>query len=287
MVEGNGGIQGEARSDPASGWLTRRFVLLIAVATALAGLAALMMELQASSLSWIAGQSAWSKGQQQAVHALYRYAQHGRPDDLADAHRALAIPLGDRIARLALEQDPPDLELAREGFRQGGNNPLAIPRLVSSYRYGRHWPHLRDAVQMWRLADVGILQLQTAAHELEAAYREGPLPEERVAQFQQQLERIGMDLRQLELGFSQALLDGARAARQATLVLTALSLLHPHLPGADRKPFPRRLPPGHRRHDEDRRRRPRAGSQPSACNDPRLSEEHAAYPGTGRPAASG
>lgn len=212
------------RTDRAAGWLTRRFLLLLVVAAGLGGLSVLMMELQASSIAWIAGEGAWSKGQQQAVHALYRYAQHGRPEDLADAHYALQAPLGDRVGRLALEQDPPDLEVARQGFLEGGNHPGDIPRLISSFRYAHNWPYFRDAVQLWRQGEVDILQLQTMAYELEAAYRRGPLPAEQVEQFQQRLQVLDNELRVLELAFSQSLLDGARAARQATLLLSAVSL---------------------------------------------------------------
>ncbi len=213
------------RTDGAAGWLTRRFLTLLVVAAGLGGLSVLMMELQASSIAWIAGEGAWSKGQQQAVHALYRYAQHGRPEDLADAHYALQAPLGDRVGRLALEQDPPDLEVARQGFLEGGNHPRNIPRLISSFRYARNWPYFRDAVQLWRQGEVDILQLQTMAYELEAAYRQGPLSAGQIEKFQQRLQVLDNELRVLELAFSQSLLDGARAARQATLLLSAASLM--------------------------------------------------------------
>lgn len=226
MHDGNIGMRGEVpAAGPSSGWLTRRFLLLIAMAVGLGVLSALMLELQAGSTAWIAGEGAWSKGQQHAVHALYRYAQQGHAADLAAARRALEVPLGDRAARLALEQPVPDLEAARRGFLQGGNAPENIPRLIFSYRFGREGPFFRDSVRLWREADVGILQLQDMAAELEAAHAHAGLSPAQVAGYQQRLQQLDGELRVLELAFSQSLLEGAEAARMATLALSALSLL--------------------------------------------------------------
>ncbi|WWW37049.1 hypothetical protein V8017_10135 [Stenotrophomonas rhizophila] len=96
--------------------MTLRFVLLTGMAIGLVGISALIQELQAASTAWIVGQSHWSRSQQQASFALNRYITHGRPRDLAEARRALTVPLGDLDARRALEQDDADLARARRGF---------------------------------------------------------------------------------------------------------------------------------------------------------------------------
>ncbi|MGH8045523.1 MAG: PAS domain S-box protein, partial [Stenotrophomonas sp.] len=100
--------------------LTLRFVLLTGMAIGLVALSALIQELQGASTAWIVGQSHWSRAQQRASFALERYIASGDPAALAEARRALEVPLGDRDARITLEQDELDLARARRGFTQGG-----------------------------------------------------------------------------------------------------------------------------------------------------------------------
>jgi hypothetical protein len=137
--------------------LTLRFVLLTGMAIGLVGISALIQELQAASTAWIMGQSHWSRGQQQATHALSRYITSADPADLALTRQALRVPLGDLTARRALEQAAPDIAAARRGFIEGGNARGDINRLILSYRYLRDQPYFRDAVRLWRDTDDDLL----------------------------------------------------------------------------------------------------------------------------------
>src|SRR5690606_36652823 len=129
-----------------------------------------VLELQAASTAYIAGEGHWSKAQKDAVHHLYRYAESGSPEELATVRAHLAVPLGDRAARLALESDPPDIVAAREGFRQGGNAEADLDRLIRLYRYFAWAPYFRTAIETWREGDEGIMALAALADEAEAAH---------------------------------------------------------------------------------------------------------------------
>lgn len=67
--------------------------------------------------AYVGGESLWSKGQKDAIHYLQRYGQTRDLEDYRRYQAAIAIPLGDRVFRAALDQDPLDIEQAR---RAGG-----------------------------------------------------------------------------------------------------------------------------------------------------------------------
>jgi len=125
----------------------------------LAGLAVMltagMLELQTSATAYIIGESHWSKSQQSLAHELQRYAASGDPAQLQRARDLLRVPLGDRRARLALEQDPVDLETPRQGFLDGMNAPEGIGRMIRMYRYLHNAPFFRESVAIWRKGDEG------------------------------------------------------------------------------------------------------------------------------------
>ncbi|MGH8036993.1 MAG: putative bifunctional diguanylate cyclase/phosphodiesterase [Stenotrophomonas sp.] len=205
--------------------LTLRFVLLTGMAIGLVALSALIQELQGASTAWIVGQSHWSRAQQRASFALERYIASGDPAALAEARRALEVPLGDRDARIALEQDELDLARARRGFTQGGNAPGDINRLIVSFRYLGHVSYFRDAVRLWQQTDHGLSQLVQLADAAEAMHASGtPSPAVREALLVQ-LQALDRSLEAQAKAFSLALLNTASIVRMATLIVGGLSVL--------------------------------------------------------------
>ncbi|RYE56808.1 MAG: GGDEF domain-containing protein, partial [Rhizobiaceae bacterium] len=130
------------------------FILIILVQTALATFS---LQVTSSLRAYVSGESLWSKGQRDAIYFLHSYLDNGEPEQLARYRAAIAIPLGDRDARLALEADPPDLAAAAAGYLQGGNHPDDIPGLTWLYRYFSWLPDMQNSIQDWRVADVGML----------------------------------------------------------------------------------------------------------------------------------
>ena len=201
----------------------------IALLIAMAGIAVLMttaiLEIQASTRAYIVGESQWSKAQQEAAHQLHRYARSGELTDLLAFRRALAVPLGDMQARIALERNPPDRAAARAGFLQGNNAEADVDRMVRLFVYLRDAPYFRDSVLRWREGDAGILELSRLAEEVEAAHAGEPLSESRVLEFQGRAQAIDQRLRPLEISFSKNLIDGARALTRVLMVLGVLTFV--------------------------------------------------------------
>ncbi len=205
--------------------LTLRFVLLTGMAIGLVGISALIQELQAASTAWIMGQSHWSRGQQQATHALSRYITSADPADLALTRQELRVPLGDLIARRALEQAAPDIAAARRGFIEGGNARGDINRLILSYRYLRDQPYFRDAVRLWRDTDDDLLQLVAITDRVQAGHAAGSLTPAVQQALLRRVQALDVDMQNQARAFSSALLHTAAMVRMTTFIVGGLSVL--------------------------------------------------------------
>ncbi|MBF0240610.1 MAG: PAS domain S-box protein, partial [SAR324 cluster bacterium] len=72
--------------------------------------------------AYIGGEGLWAKAQKSAVYSLIKYNMSHAQHDYEDFRRFLAIPLGDKTARIELEKENPDFEVARKGFLEGLNH---------------------------------------------------------------------------------------------------------------------------------------------------------------------
>lgn len=198
------------QSDRSSRILPVEFGLLILLAGFAALMTAAALEVQSGATAYIIGETHWSRAQHAAVHSLLHYARHGDPATMGEVRSALAVPLGDRAARLALESEPIDVAAARAGFIQGGNSERDLDRLVRMYRYFKSAPYFSEAVQHWREGDRGVFELIALTDEIEARYRRGIPGREQIALYERQIERIDGHLRVTAKRFSAALIDGAR-----------------------------------------------------------------------------
>src|SRR5688572_31009781 len=104
-----------------------RYLMLIGplalIAAVLLVLVDASMETLSAGRAYVAGEGLWSKAQKDSVYHLLRYA---RDRDRAHYDRylaAIAIPLGDRKAREALDRPQPDYAAAQVGFIEGRNHP--------------------------------------------------------------------------------------------------------------------------------------------------------------------
>lgn len=185
--------------------------LLGALATAFTVAA---MQIQAASTAYVSGESAWSRAQLAAVYHLDAYAESGRSSSLAQAREALAVPLGDRQARLAMEREPVETAVAREGLLQGQNHPDDIGRMIWLYRHFAESPVFREAVRMWRKSDSGILALSELADRLEAEWTAETPSLATIAELRERLGEINQRLDVFAKEFRRAMTDAARRVAQ-------------------------------------------------------------------------
>ncbi|MEN0060453.1 MAG: hybrid sensor histidine kinase/response regulator, partial [Bdellovibrio sp.] len=123
------------------------------------------MNTLSSVRGFVTGESLWSKAQKDAVITLHKYARTKDPVFFKNFQDNLQIPLGDRKARHALSQNPPDLQAATEGFLQGKVHPDDIPGVISLIQKFHNFEHIKKALTIWHDADVLTLQIISSGEE--------------------------------------------------------------------------------------------------------------------------
>jgi len=142
--------------------------LLLAIVTLLLVSVAGFQALSAAR-AYVGGESLWSKARSQTTTHLRARLSSSPAPPCEPLLERLAVPLGDRTARLALDQSPPDLAAARTGFLQGGNHADDLDGMIRLYLYFGSLPLLREPIAAWRRGDELIAQLRALGERICAA----------------------------------------------------------------------------------------------------------------------
>ncbi|MFX1671757.1 EAL domain-containing protein [Paraburkholderia sp. A2WS-5] len=197
--------------------------LLAVVMTVIASISLAIMSIL---LAYVAGESTWSKGQKDAVYALDRYARVGDEADYRSFLDWIAVPLGDRAAKLEMNRPQPDVAGIRRGFEQGRIAPADVDGMTWGYRTLKNTPWMRPAVAYWDIGDRYILRLAETGTRLHALAQAGKLHSAESAALVRELHAIDSELAPIENGFSRSLDDAARATRSLlTFTLAACAFL--------------------------------------------------------------
>jgi signal transduction histidine kinase len=195
----------------------------LAVVTLLAGLGVVTVDILASVRAYVGGESLWLKGAKDAVYHLGRYTVDRDLRDYRAFEQSLAVPLGDRRARLELERDTPDLAAARQALLEGGNHVDDIEGMVRLYRRFRHVDFMARAIAIWAEADEQILELRTLAARLNERIEAGDGGSPELAALLAQLPGLNTRLTRQGERFSATLGEASRQTRGLVL-LVALAL---------------------------------------------------------------
>ena len=189
--------------------------LFVLLSLLLLGLSFLQADVMNNVRSFVRGEGLWAKAQKDAVFHLKSYARTGSEESFRLFQKALEVPLGDKQARLALQQQTPDLDLAFKGFLAGQNHAEDVPGLIRFFIYFQQFPYMRDAVAIWTQGDVLILELVS----LGDGVRQARLHDDtaRVAHLVAQLNDLNWRLGDLEYRFSYVLSEGARWVKRVLL----------------------------------------------------------------------
>jgi diguanylate cyclase (GGDEF)-like protein/PAS domain S-box-containing protein len=169
--------------------------------------------------AYVAGEGLWSKGQKDASFYLSRYVSSHDEGDYAAFRRAIAIPLGDRQARLELNKALPDFQRVREGFIQGGNHPDDVEDMAAFYRRYRNIVYMRQAIEIWTEGDRQIQALLALSERLHANILAGAAVPA-TADDLRELETLNRRLLALENEFSGTLGTASRWVNSFTHILT-------------------------------------------------------------------
>ena len=197
--------------------------LLLALGT-LAVTNVLTLHVLSAVRAYVGGESLWTKGQKDASYHLQRYSESFDPAELASFEAAVAVPLGDRAARLALDAPTPDKAAARRGFVQGGNHPDDVEAMIDLFLWFRNVGFMARAIDIWAEADREIDGLLAIAERLKASARQGLSAAER-AELRADMLAVNQRLTRVEQRFTEALGEASRMTLALVTAVTTLSAL--------------------------------------------------------------
>ena len=209
------------KSGPAStnSGLWRLVWPFAALVVAQVSLAVISLDTLSSVRAYVAGEALWSKGQKEAIYYLNRYAETGDALAYRSYQNAIAIPVGDRDARFALEKKPPDLAAARDGFLHGGNHPDDISGLIWLYQNFRHVSYLERAINHWKATDPALQTIIDLASVIHTDIGNGTLTPKAVEIYKTQIDAINRHITPLAVAFSESLGEGSRAIKNILTIV--------------------------------------------------------------------
>ena len=209
-----------------SGKLFRLIWPLLAAMVILLLVALLGMQVLSVIRAYIAGESHWSKAQKDAVFHLVSFASTGEERAYRSYRASIAVNVGDRRARLAMEGSEPDPEAARRGLLEGRNHPDDVEPMVALYPYFRLDPDAAHAIEAWARADELLEQIDGLASDLRAEIAARGAGTPRTRAYANEIVLLGNQLAPLVAEYSAAMSVAARRTSQLIVLLgVVLTLL--------------------------------------------------------------
>ncbi|MGQ0829317.1 MAG: PAS domain S-box protein [Bacteroidota bacterium] len=171
----------------------------------------------------VGAEGLWSKAQKDAVYYLQKYFRTHDDKDYTRFQEYMKIPYGDHKTLLELKKPNPDMELARQGFLEGGNHPHDIDGMIKLFRRFHNVSYIKKAVDIWTTGDSTIMELTNIGEELRKEINSKNSSREKVNALIAQIEPINGELTLLENQFSYTLGEGARWLEN--LILTILFVI--------------------------------------------------------------
>jgi diguanylate cyclase (GGDEF)-like protein/PAS domain S-box-containing protein len=203
--------------------LLRSVAPFTAIVLMQAFLAGVSIDMLSSVRAYVTGESLWSKGQKEAVYSLSLYAETGDEKFYRRFRSTIAVPLGDLIARKALEKSVPDTKAAYDGFLQGGNHPEDIPGMIWLFRNFSEVSYLARAIESWRETDAVIEQLVSLSESIREEVSVGAVGSMRFAALKAQIDDINEHTTPLAVAFSQHLGVGSRSIQTLLMIANLLT----------------------------------------------------------------
>jgi len=200
--------------------LSRQFYtiifLFIIIALSLLALDQLQNRLLDSVRAYVNGEAMWSKGQKDAIYHLARYVTSHEEKALEGFRDGISVSLGDRQARQSLQSNPPNINLAREGFIQGRNHVDDIDNMIWLFLYFDSYPDMKKAIEIWTLGDKRIDDLLALEQKIESMVKSGKANNFQIHEFLEQVDKVNMQVTELENEFSLTLGNAARQIKYLT-----------------------------------------------------------------------
>ena len=199
--------------------------LLVGMTTLQVSVAGFSLYLLSGVRAYVTGESLYSKGQKDAQIYLLDYSEFHRETDYQGLQRALSVPIADRVAREALQKPEPDLEVARQGFIDGGNHPDDVAALILLFRWFSRTPLMSEAIITWTEGDRVIEQMRSLAEAAHQRVLAGDADSVALRQIRARAPELNQQLTLLESRFSAQLGEASRLTQRLLLALNGLLAL--------------------------------------------------------------
>jgi len=177
------------------------------------------LEVVNGTRAYAVGEGRYSKAQKIAVLALDRFIDSHSQSDYDAFLAGIAVPRGDREARVELSKTPFDRDVVIAGAIQGQNNPDDVDSLIRLFRRFSWWGPFADAIKDWTEADILVETLAQTGADIKA---QGPVDADGRAAQRVRLSQIDDQITERENTFSSHMSDAARDAKH--LVVAGLGL---------------------------------------------------------------
>jgi PAS domain S-box-containing protein len=199
--------------------------VLVGMTTLQVSVAGFSLYLLSGVRAYVTGESLYSKGQKDAQIFLLDYAEFHREADYQGLQRALSVPIADRIAREELQKPDPNLEIARQGFIDGGNHPDDVEALIRLFRWFSRTPLMSEAIATWTEGDRVIEQMRSLAESAHERVLAGDADSVALRQIRNRAPELNQQLTQLESRFSAQLGEASRLTQRLLLALNGFLAL--------------------------------------------------------------
>ncbi|NVK38019.1 MAG: sensor domain-containing diguanylate cyclase [Gammaproteobacteria bacterium] len=194
--------------------------LFIFASIILVTLGFIQSEVLNSVRAFVRGEGLWAKSQKDAVYYLERYAHGQKESDFEQFKQALSINLGDKQARLLLQNKPVDKERARQGFLAGNNHPEDIDSLITFFLRFQDFYYMKKALSVWQAGDEKIEVLIQMGHVIRSHVKEQNKEGLKLAL--KDLDTLNHELNVIATEFSLVLSEGARWIKSTILTFSVI-----------------------------------------------------------------
>jgi diguanylate cyclase (GGDEF)-like protein/PAS domain S-box-containing protein len=192
------------------------FVIVVVVTALSILLLYLALAAQSAVRGYVAGESAWSKSQIDAVLMLQMYGETRDDSYLRRYKSAIAVPLIDRQVRMEMQKRDFSYEFSKQGMLAGGIDAQEIPGMIALFRCCANVSIMKPVIEFWERADPHLLELDMLAQDLQNGIASGTATDESIDLLLVRVADINESIRPLAKGFNAAL--GA-AAREITFLI--------------------------------------------------------------------
>jgi two-component system cell cycle sensor histidine kinase/response regulator CckA len=197
--------------------------VFVAIVICVFYLGVLRSEILSGVRAYVGGEGLWSKAEKRAVLSLTKYSSSHAESDYQQYLGEVAVPAGDKQARLQLERLSPNLALVRQGFVQGRNSPEDVDNMSMLFRRFGSVGYMARAIAVWTEGDRYIDQLCSLADDLHREVN-SPHPDARkIQQIADQVAAVDASVTPLEDEFSSTLSEGARWIDRVLSIVTLIA----------------------------------------------------------------